>query len=141
MRKYVLPAVCAAVLATGVVLPAYGDVVAARTLRIGTVLVETDLELSDEASATARDGMIGKETKRAIYAGRQIAAEDLGPVTVVHRNDVIRLLFSSKGLGLRTEGRALDAGGVGEVISVMNLDTRIVIQATVLGPNRAGVFR
>ena len=91
MRKYVLPAVCAAFLATGVILPAYGDVVAARTLRIGTVLVETDLELSDEASATARDGMIGKETKRAIYAGRQIAAEDLGPVTVVRRNDVIRV--------------------------------------------------
>lgn len=141
MLKGFLSAICTTALATGVSVPAFSDVVAARTLRVGTVLVETDLGLSDEESAKARDDMIGKETKRAIYAGRQIVAEDLGPVTVVHRNDVIKLLYSSKGLGLRTEARALDAGGVGEVISVMNLDTRIVIQATVLGPNRAGVFR
>ena len=134
-------ALCILGLLTCMSLPARADVVAARTLRVGTVIAKTDLELLSEASAESRDRMIGRETKRAIYAGRKIEPDDLGPVTIVHRNDVIRLVFSSKGLGLRTEGRALDDGGVGEVISVMNLDTRIVIRATVLGPSRAGVSR
>lgn len=141
MRTWLIRSACILALAICTSLPASGDVVAARTLRIGTVIVEADLDLSDEASAASRDSMIGKEIKRAIYAGRQVAPEDLGPVTIVHRNDVIRIVYSAKGLGLRTEGRALDAGGVGEVIPVMNLDTRVVVQATVLGPNRAGVFR
>ena len=136
-----LPALCILSLLIGMSLPVRADVVAARTLRVGTVIAKTDLEVLSEASEKSRDRMIGRETKRAIYAGRKIEADNLGPVTIVHRNDVIRLVYSSKGLGLRTEGRALGDGGVGEVIPVMNLDTRIVIQATILGPNRAGVSR
>ena len=141
MKKWFVPAIGVLSLLIGTSMPVSADVVAARTLRVGTVIAESDLELLSDASAASRDRMIGRETKRAIYAGRKIEAEDLGPVTIVHRNDVISLVYSARGLGLRTEARALDDGGVGETIPVMNMDSRIVIQATILGPSRAGVFR
>ena len=141
MKKWFVPAIGVLSLLIGTSMPVSADVVAARTLRVGTVIAESDLELLSDASAASRDRMIGRETKRAIYAGRKIEAEDLGPVTIVHRNDVISLVYSARGLGRRTEARALDDGGVGETIPVMNMDSRIVIQATILGPSRAGVFR
>ena len=120
---------------------ALSEVVAARTLRVGAVVTASDLKISEDQSAEDLTDIIGKETKRAIYQGREITPNDVGPVTIVQRNEVISLVYRSSGLGLRTEGRALNAAGVGEPVSVMNLDTRITVRAVVVGPKRAEVLR
>jgi flagella basal body P-ring formation protein FlgA len=67
---------------------------------------------------------IGQETKVAIYAGKAITAAQVGPSTVIDRNQIIQLSYSAGGLSILTEGRALDRGGVGETIQVMNLSSR-----------------
>ena len=119
-------------------------VVATHTLRAGTVLQERDLKLRGGGDAGGREliaVLVGLETRRAIYTGRPVLAADLGPPTLVRRNAVVVMLYSDRGLGIRTEGRALDSGGAGEVVRVINLTSRRSLLATVTGQNQVEVQR
>ncbi|MDT8343322.1 MAG: flagellar basal body P-ring formation chaperone FlgA [Thermohalobaculum sp.] len=110
------------------------DVTARRTLPSGTVLADTDLGIAEGEAAALRDGMIGLETRRVIYAGRPVNPADLGPPTLVRRNDVVTMRFLRSGLEIRAEGRALEAGGAGERIQVLNLESRQSVVARVTAP-------
>lgn len=143
-RRAALAAALAAAVALGLSAPLCAqEVVAARTLPPGTVLAKQDLEAGgDPAAAASRiSELVGLETRRAIYAGRPVSAADLGPPTLVRRNDVVVMLYARGGLGIRTEGRALDSGGAGEVVRVMNLSSRQPVRAVVTGANRVEVGR
>ncbi len=115
-------------------------VVAARPLRAGVVLSREDV-----ATIAGRlrppfigevEKVVGLETRIALYQGRPIRAVDLGPPTVVKRNQVVTMVFKRGALSLRTEGRALDRGAVGERVRILNLDSRRTVFATVVGPAR-----
>jgi flagella basal body P-ring formation protein FlgA len=66
---------------------------------------------------------------------------DLGPETLVRRNAVVTMLYSAGGLAIRTEGRALDAGGEGERVRVMNLSSRQAVPAVVRARDLVEVIR
>lgn len=112
---------------------------AARTLRVGTIVSAADL--AAPASSAAIDALSGLEVRRVIYVGRPVRAADLGPPTLVHRNEIVTMELRMRSLSLRTEGRALDAGGAGERIRVLNLESRTAVIATVIAPGRVGVSR
>lgn len=118
-----------------------GEVTARRTISAGAVLVADDLAAPDGDSMahSARDGMVGLEARRAIYAGRPVTPSDLGPPTLVRRNDIVSMHFSGGRLEIRAEGRALDAGGAGERVRVLNLDSRQSVVARVLAPGRVEI--
>jgi flagella basal body P-ring formation protein FlgA len=118
-----------------------GDVVANRTLRVGTILNVGDVSPRTEEGGAIAEAMLGQEVRRAIYAGRVILPTDLGPATLVRRNDVVTMTYTASGLGLRTEGRALAAGGAGEVVNVMNLDSRLTVRAVVVAEGLVEVRR
>ncbi|MGF1445905.1 MAG: flagellar basal body P-ring formation chaperone FlgA [Pikeienuella sp.] len=103
-------------------------VTAARTLRPGTVLQPGDLR----GPAEAQTPLLGLEVRRAIYVDRPVRSADLGPETLVRRNQIVAMLYRKAGLEIRAEGRALDPGGAGERIRVMNLGSRHWVAATVL---------
>lgn len=111
-------------------------VVAARTIRAGTVLSSADLRL---APATAPGALtdpgaaIGQETLVAIYAGRPIHPTDLGPPALVDRNQIVRLVYRSGGLSIVADGRALGRAAEGETVRVMNLSSRATVTGTVGG--------
>jgi len=116
-------------------LPALADsLVATRTIRAHSQLTADDMTLvameipealTDPATA------IGLETRVAIYAGKPIHAQDLGPSAVVERNQIIALSYRAGGLVILTEGRALTRGGVGEMIEVMNLTSRTKVSGQI----------
>jgi flagella basal body P-ring formation protein FlgA len=120
------------------------EVLATHTLRVGTVLEEGDLKVPGGDDARGWEliaALVGLETRRAIYAGRPVVAADLGPPTLVRRNAVVVMLYSDRGLGIRTEGRALESGGAGETVRVLNLTSRRSLLATVTGENQVEVHR
>lgn len=118
-----------------------GDVVANRTLRVGTILSPGDISARSESGTAVAETMVGQEVRRAIYAGRVVLPDDIGPATLVRRNDVVTMTYTSGGLGLRTEGRALASGGAGEVVNVMNLDSRLTVRAVVVAAGLVEVRR
>jgi flagellar basal body P-ring formation protein FlgA len=103
------------------------SLVAARTIRARAMLTAEDVTLvaADIPGALADASLaIGQEARVAIYPGRAIRAGDIGPSAIVERNQVVPLAYLSGALVIMTEGRALDRGGAGDVISVMNLASR-----------------
>lgn len=121
------------------------SLVATRTIRAQSVLQLEDVTLvaaEIPGALTAVDGALGLEARVAIYAGRPIKAADLGPPTLIDRNQIVSLSYKSGALAILTEGRALARGGVGDVIRVMNLASRSTVSGRVaadgtvlVGPN------
>lgn len=101
-----------------------------RTLRPGTLITTADLTMKD----VEQDGMFdriadvdGQEARVALYAGRPIPFDAIGPPALINRNDIVALHFHSSGLSITTEGRALERGGVGDRVRIMNLSSRATL--------------
>ena len=129
--------------------PAGADsMVATRMITAQTVLAAEDIAmvaaeipgaLTDPAAA------LGQEARVTLYAGRPIHAADLGSAALIERNQAVTLIFSAGGLSIRTGGRALDRGGPGDVIKVMNLASHLTVSGIVgadgsvsVGPDSKG---
>lgn len=117
--------------------PGWAESVApTRTLRATTVITAEDLTLLPRAVAdgfTDPAEVIGQEAKVTLYAGRPIRSADIGAPALIDRNQIVTLTFSTGGLRIMAEARALGRGGVGDTIRVMNLSSR----STVTGAVRA----
>ena len=113
------------------------SVVATRTIRAKTLISADDLTLvSAELPGALGDPAlaIGQEARVSIYAGKPVKGDDLGPPTLVQRNQLVTLIYLTGGLSISTEGRALDRGAEGEVLRVMNLGSKNTVSGRV-GPD------
>ena len=109
-------------------------VVATRSLPPNSILTATDVGYSDTditGTATEISAIIGMETRVALYAGRPIYMSDLGFPAVVNRNQIIPLIYDRGIVKIATEGRALDRAGPGEMIRVMNINSRSTVTARI----------
>jgi flagella basal body P-ring formation protein FlgA len=109
-------------------------VVPTRTIPPQSVIAPEDLALSDAVvpgAVTDPSQAIGLETRVALYPGRPIRPQDLGPPAVVERNSIVPLIFVRGNLLITAEGRALDRAGPGELIRVMNTESRTTVTARV----------
>jgi flagella basal body P-ring formation protein FlgA len=120
--------------------PALGEsVVATRTIPAQSVIGPDDLTTVDAALPGALSdpsAALGLEARIAIYAGKPVRLSDLGPATLIQRNQLVPLVYLSGGLAISTEGRALARGAEGEVIRIMNLASRTTVSGRI-GPDGA----
>jgi len=107
------------------------EIIAKRSLRVGMIVEPGDLAATENHLDDHVSAFVGLEVRKAVFAGRAVGPVNFGPPTLVRRGS----------LGLRTEGRALSAGGIGDRVEVMNLDTRITVRATIVGEGRVEVRR
>jgi flagellar basal body P-ring formation protein FlgA len=116
-------------------MPALAEsLVAAQTIRAQSVLRAEDVvqvaadipgALADPADA------IGLEARATIYPGRPIRLADLGPPALVDRNEVVPLVYEMGPLSILTEGRALERGGEGDLIRILNIGSRTTVSGRV----------
>lgn len=134
VRKYVV-VLAAALLGT----PAYaGEAwVAKHNLSPGDILRSDDAEVkslpqaSPDAVPTTRD-LVGMEIKRRVYSGHPIGSRDIGQPTVVKVNSPVQVRWAMGDIALSMRGNALEAGGIGDQIRVLNPTTSRTIRGTVL---------
>jgi flagella basal body P-ring formation protein FlgA len=108
-------------------------IVATRTIRPQEILGPSDLLLqvgAGQSDATLED-LIGQEARVALYPGRPVRTGDVGPPTLVERNQVVPLIYLRGGLEIMTEGRSLDRAGIGDHVRVMNLASRATVSGRV----------
>lgn len=120
------------------------QLVATRPIRAGEILRASDIEVRDLAAALpgiaeAPSQVVGKEVRASLYPGRPIRLADLGPITVVRRNALVTLTFRRGRLLIRGAGRALDDGGIGQTIRVMNLDSRLTVFGRIVAEGQVEV--
>lgn len=108
------------------------SLIAVHAIPARSVIERDDVRVSNRSvpgALSVIEDAVGMEARVTIYSGRPVRAGDLGPPAVIERNEIVRLRFTSGSLIIEADGRALDRGGLGDMISVMNLSSR----STVIG--------
>lgn len=140
MRASSCAAALAAALAAG---PAAADtVIALRTLRAQTLIEPADVGLEPgivSGAANRLEDVIGREARVAIYKGRPVLDGDTTAPTLVERNQVVPLLFVAGPLVIAAEGRALERGGRGDQIRIMNTASRTTVTGMVMADGSVAV--
>lgn len=109
-------------------------VVPTRTIRANEPLLLDDFELRPgelNGVVNTLSFLEGLESRVPLYVGRPIRLQDVGPPALVNRNEIVVLVFASRGLEIRTDGRALSRGALGDRVRVMNLASRSTLFGTV----------
>ncbi|WP_247876038.1 flagellar basal body P-ring formation chaperone FlgA [Azospirillum sp. TSH100] len=117
-----------------------------RRIRPGEIIEPSDLttiRLSlDRAGAgfiASADALIGQSPRRQISAGRLVQVGSVGAPIVVQRNRPVTLVYEDGALMLAARGRALQEGGVGDTVRVMNIASSTVVTGTVTGSETVSV--
>jgi len=66
------------------------------------------------------------------------AASQLSPILVA-RNSIVSMEYVFGALTIQTEGRAMAQGRAGDLVRIMNLESRSIVAATVIGPAKVAV--
>ena len=115
-----------------------------RNIPAGETLVADDLTWA-EVPAAARlsdplgdpDLAAGRIARRPLHAGAPALARDLVGAKVIHRDDVVAVIFREDGMTLSLQGRALGDAAVGEPVQILNLSSKKTVEAVASGPGRA----
>ncbi len=113
-----------------------GAVVQADDLRIARVRAG----LARGEIARAPDQAIGQTLRRQVVAGQPLALADLSRTPVVTKGARVIMRLRTPGLVLAAIGQALEAGGGGEHIRVLNIASRAIVEAEVIGPDEVRVI-
>ena len=110
-------------------------VVAAHAIRARSIIMPEDLVVLDKDTIGGiRDtaDIIGQEARVNLYAGRVIRSSEVGAPAILERNQLVIMVYNIGLLSISAEGRVLDRAGVGEMVRVMNLDSRLTVTGRVL---------
>jgi len=120
-------------------------VVTSRALGRGEVIRQSDVEMAHAAAVEgggfhAFADVVGKETARAIAAGRPLTPDAVRPQLLVRRGEVVSVYARAAGIRIRTMARARDDGGEGELVAVETLTDRSTFFARVSGIREVEVY-
>ncbi len=111
-----------------------------RTLRRGEVIEQGDLDWAEMRAdrirrATIDDpaDIVGQAARRTLRAGQPLYAGDLRAPVIVAKGANVTMTYRTEAMVLSTAGKALEDGGQGETIRVLNTQTNTVIDAMVEG--------
>lgn len=113
----------------------------ARSLAPGEVLasddlgwMEIDLLATRRAIVEVPEQAFERAARRTLRPGEPILARDLRIVPAVERNATVTVMARTGGIVVETLGKALEAGAVGEMVRVQNVDSRRTVTGRVVEP-------
>ncbi|WP_340693075.1 flagellar basal body P-ring formation chaperone FlgA [Hyphomonas sp.] len=107
------------------------SLVAAEVIRAGDRVSAANAVTDAGSVADAEESLLGREVRRTIYAGQSITADNTRPPMLVKRNQIVTLKYINGALEITTTGRALGEAGLSETVSVLNPDSRQMVQGIV----------
>ena len=83
-----------------------------------------------------QDKAVGLAARAALQPGRPLRVADLMRPELVQRNETVTLLYEVPGITLTVRGKAIEGGAEGDVISVLNEQSKRTVQGVVASPGR-----
>jgi len=120
--------------------------VAAKIIRVGDIIIATDIKIQKIRSNKVKDGIalneqevIGLQARKFIIAESVFKLNELSKPHVIKANDPVNIIYASNNLMLKTAGIALGSGAIGETIKVKNEDTGNVLLGEIVNKNTVQV--
>ena len=111
-----------------------------RLLQRGDVIRAGDFAIERRPRAeVGLDGVgrseqaVGLAVRRQMRSGQPLRVDDLMKPELVKRNEAVTLVYEVPGILLTIRGQATEAGAEGDVISVLNLQSKRTVHGTVTG--------
>ncbi len=130
---------------TGTAIETIDAIAVDRPVDRGEILKASDLTVvrrpKAEGSVVLTDiaAAVGLAARHALRPDQALAANDLMKPEIIARNDTVTIVYQVPGVTLTLRGQAKDAGAAGDTISVVNMESKRVMQAVVSGPDRVTV--
>ena len=107
---------------------------------------EVNREKVDGDADTARadgesgrlDGRSGPPIPERRASGSKASVNQAAPFLVT-RNSIVSMEYAFGRLTIQTEGRAMSQGRAGDLVRIMNLNSKSIVAATVVGPSKVAV--
>ena len=115
------------------------DVERGDILKSSDVAVERRPKAEITGEAAGRDRAVGMQVRRGIRSGQPLKAADLVKPDLVQRDQTVTLIFQSAGLYLTVRGKSLDNGTEGDVVNVLNLQSKRTVSGTVIGRGQVAI--
>jgi flagella basal body P-ring formation protein FlgA len=108
-------------------------------LKLSDFSVERRPKAEIGTDAAARERAVGMQTRRQLRAGQAVKTADLVKPDLVQRDQSVTLTYEAPGLYLTMRGKALDNGAEGDVVTVMNLQSKRTLSGTVTGRGQVSI--
>jgi flagella basal body P-ring formation protein FlgA len=131
----------------GQAIPTIQVLVMAHSVERGALLKDSDIGVERKPRAevsrdaiTDRDQVVGLAARDSLPSGRPLRPSDLMRPELVQRNDIVTLTYDMPGLSLTVRGKATEGGAQGDTITVLNEQSKRMLQGVVIGPGRVAVI-
>ena len=116
--------------------------VLAGSLTPGEIITEADITWQtiavrriNASTIQTLDALVGKTLRRPVSAGGILRTSDVMRPQMVKKGAAVHVTLAQGGMFLSSTGKALENGGDGDMIRVMNLRSKKTIEARITGPN------
>jgi flagellar basal body P-ring formation protein FlgA len=110
-----------------------------EVLKSSDVLIERRPKAEVGNDAAGRDNAVGMQARRQLRAGQALRVTDLAKPDLVTRDQNVTLIYESSGLYLTIRGKALEGGTEGDVVNVLNLQSKRTVSGVVVGRGQVSV--
>jgi flagella basal body P-ring formation protein FlgA len=130
---------------TGIAVETMETAVLSRNVERNELLKSSDVVIERRPKAevgndpTSRERAVGMQARRQLRAGQPIKLADLSKPDLVTRDQNVTLIYESVGLYLTVRGKATEAGTEGDVVNVLNLQSKRMVSGTVVGRGQVSV--
>ena len=102
-------------------------------IKSSDVVVERRPKAEVGAEVMPRERVVGMQARRQLRTGQAVKAADLSKPDLVQRDQTVTMIYEAAGLYLTVRGKALEGGTEGDVVSVLNLQSKRTVTGTVIG--------
>ena len=131
---------------TGTAIDTVEAVVLMRNIDRNEMIRASDLQTERRPRAelgggepASRELAVGMQMRRPVRAGQALKTTDLAKPDLVQRDQAITLMYQTAGIYLTTRGKALESGTEGDVVNVLNLQSKRTVTGRVVGRGQVSV--
>ncbi|MFC3051228.1 flagellar basal body P-ring formation chaperone FlgA [Kordiimonas pumila] len=117
-----------------------------RMITPGEIITKSDISWEKQPtrqinrnSIVSSQQLIGQTVSRALQVGSPLRTNDIATPVMIEKGAFVTMTFQQGALLLSVEGRALDDGGKGDIIRVMNSKSKQSLEAKVISPSTVEV--
>jgi flagella basal body P-ring formation protein FlgA len=110
-----------------------------EVLKSSDVLVERRPKAEVGSDVLTRDRAVGMQARRQLRAGQALKGADVAKPDLVQRDQGVTLIYETTGVHLTVLGKALDNGTEGDVVNVLNLQSKRTVSGVVVGRGRVAI--
>jgi flagella basal body P-ring formation protein FlgA len=110
-----------------------------EVLRSSDILVERRPKAEVGPDAAVRDSAVGMQARRQLRSGQALRVPDLAKPDLVTRDQNVTLIYDTAGLYLTMRGKAMEGGTEGDVVNVMNLQSKRTVSGVVTGRGQVSI--